>query len=154
MTVECTLCFVLKDGKVLLQKKAKGKFGELWWNGPGGKMKDGETPVQCVEREVLEETGLSVCDLKSHGMLYFHNSGQKEPDVSVHVFSTSNFRGEPRNLGEGELEWFPFNHLPLHEMWDDDRLWLPHVLMGKSVKGRFFFKNRFDKISDYTLEVM
>lgn len=154
MPVECTLCFVLKDGKVLLQKKAKGKFGELKWNGPGGKMADGETAEECVRREVLEETGITVSKLKGNGILRFYNKGSAAPDFSVHIFSTDTFNGEPKDLGEGELAWFPFECLPLHEMWDDDKFWLPHVLAGKMVNGHFFFKNKLDKISDYKLEVI
>ncbi len=154
MTVECTLCFIKKDGRVLLQKKAKGKFGELLWNGPGGKLAAGETPEKCAEREVFEETGLKVSNLKRHGSVHFYNKGSTAPDVSVHMFSTADFGGEPKDLGEGELAWFEFSRLPLHEMWDDDKFWLPHVLAGKTVNGHFFFKNKFDKISDYKLEVI
>jgi 8-oxo-dGTP diphosphatase len=154
MPVEATLCFIKKDGRVLLQKKAKGKFGELLWNGPGGKMNAGETPEDCVKREVFEETGVTVSNLKGHGIVHFYNKGSSAPDFSVHVFSTEDFEGEPDDLGEGELAWFEFSKLPLHEMWDDDKFWLPHVLAGKAVKGHFYFKNKFDKISDYKLEVI
>jgi len=154
MTVECTLCCIVRDGRVLLQKKTKGRFGELLWNGPGGKLAAGETAEDCVKREVLEETGLKISGVKGRGILHFYNKGSKAPDCSVHVFSTSDFSGEPKDLGEGELAWFPFEHLPFHEMWDDDKFWLPHVLAGKTVNGHFFFKNKFDKISDYKLEVI
>lgn len=154
MTVECTLCFILKDGNVLLQKKAKGKFGELKWNGPGGKLSEGESPEDCAKREVLEETGVEVPHLKGHGIVYFYNEGSIVPDVSVHIFSATAFESEPKDLGEGELAWFPFNRLPLHEMWDDDKFWLPHVLAGKTVRGHFYFKNKFDTIADYRLEVI
>jgi 8-oxo-dGTP diphosphatase len=154
MTLECTLCLILKDGKVLLQKKAKGKFGELKWNGPGGKIVEGETAEACARREILEETGLKIAKLKGQGTLHFYNKGSKQPDFTVHVFSAGSFSGEPANMGEGELQWFELDSLPFKEMWDDDKFWLPHVLMGKTVKGHFFFKGKFDKISDYRLEVI
>jgi len=154
MVEKCTLCFILKNKKVLLQKKAKGRFGELKWNGPGGKLEGGETPEACVIREVKEETGLSVSNLKTCGTLHFYKDGKKDkPSIIVYVFLTDGFKGVPENLGEGELKWFEQDKLPFDQMWEDDRLWLPHVLAGKRVNGHFYFTGNFKKIFDYKLEV-
>lgn len=154
MAIESILCFITKDGKVLLQKKAKGLFGELKWNAPGGKLMDGETAEACAIREVEEETGLFISDPKPCGILHFYKDSKKDaPAIIVHVFLTSVFEGAPRDLGEGELKWFDPSKLPFHEMWEDDKFWLPHVLAGKSINGHFFFTGDFDKIFDYKLEV-
>ena len=55
--IQATICEIIKDEKILLQYKAEGKFGEGKWNGPGGKIKPEETPLEGVIREVQEETG-------------------------------------------------------------------------------------------------
>jgi len=57
MTLCCTLCYLRRDGRVLLQKKAKGLFGEGKYNGPGGKILPGENPEQSAIREVLRRPG-------------------------------------------------------------------------------------------------
>ena len=67
MTVYGTLCFIIKDNKVLLQKKSNEKFGGGRWNMPGGKRKDNENLEDCATREVLEETGLKVRNLEEVG---------------------------------------------------------------------------------------
>jgi len=54
---------VLHEGDVVLIKKAKGPFTGLW-DLPGGKIEFGESPREALEREVLEETGLTVAEAK------------------------------------------------------------------------------------------
>lgn len=52
MTIKATLCEIIQNDEILLQRKVLGKFGEKKWNGPGGKIRDDETPEECVKREV------------------------------------------------------------------------------------------------------
>ncbi|MFQ6054324.1 MAG: NUDIX domain-containing protein, partial [Candidatus Bathyarchaeia archaeon] len=60
MTVEATLCHIVVGGRLLLQRKSAGLFGEGRWNGVGGKLKAGEAPREGAAREALEEAGLRV----------------------------------------------------------------------------------------------
>ena len=64
--ITATICEIIKDGRLLLQRKAKGRFGEGKWNGPGGKIKPEETPDEGVIREVKEETGLKRAHSLTH----------------------------------------------------------------------------------------
>jgi len=57
-----TVCFMRRDGKVLLQRRAPGRVWAGRLNGPGGKVDPGETPAAAVVREVAEEAGLQVLD--------------------------------------------------------------------------------------------
>ncbi|MEM5812703.1 MAG: NUDIX domain-containing protein, partial [Candidatus Aenigmatarchaeota archaeon] len=112
MTVGCTLCCLRKNGKILLQMKTPGLFGGGKWNGPGGKIKQKERPEKAAEREVFEETGLKIRNLKRHGILEFYNNNKKKPDIKVYVFSTSSFSGKIRHSKEGLLRWFPESIIP------------------------------------------
>ena len=84
--IEATLCQVIDDGCLLLQLKSTGRFGEGKWNGPGGKLNREETPEEGVVREVYEETGLRVSDLKYHGSLHHYFGQEDEPDWLVHIY--------------------------------------------------------------------
>lgn len=139
MTVEATLCNVIDGGRILLQKKSAGKFGEGMWNGAGGKLKPGETPQDGVEREVYEETGLKVFNLKLHGVLKHFFGRGSEPDWIVYIFSTSDFEGELKEGNEGILRWFAFDEIPYENMWQDDEHWLPLLLDGRRFNGEFYF---------------
>ena len=115
-------------------------------------MKPNESPEDCVKREIYEETGLRISDLKFHGVLNFYFGNRKEIDWIVHVFSTSVFEGKVKSSNEGDLRWFNFEDIPFDEMWGDDRYWLPLVLKGKSFQGNFYFDVEGKKILDFNLK--
>ncbi|WP_247002498.1 8-oxo-dGTP diphosphatase [Halosolutus gelatinilyticus] len=141
--IEATLCFPLRDAaaadtaEVLLIEKRRG-LGEGWYNGPGGKLEPGETPRECAVRETREEVGLVVRDLEKAGELTFTLDG--DPHTFCHVFRTRSFEGEPTSSPEARPEWRPIDDVPYDRMWEDDRLWLPGVLEGRTVIGEFTFE--------------
>jgi 8-oxo-dGTP diphosphatase len=151
MTVEATLCVIIRDGRILLQRKAVGRFGEGKWNGAGGKLEPREDPVDGVIREVLEETGLRIRAPRRHGMLDHFFGDRSAPAWSVHVFSATNFEGEPVGGEEGELRWFPVEEIPYGEMWEDDLYWLPLLLDGKDFDGSFYFNGDASRLLDFKL---
>ena len=152
MTTQGTLCFIEKEGKYLMQKKASNKFGGGMWNAPGGKALDGETSEACVAREVFEETGLKVKNLKHHGILNFFNGD--EFAWAVHVFTAGDFEGEFKESEEGELKWMDKNKLPYAEMWEDDKHWVPLVMEGKKFEADFHFKENFKDIFKWSVKLV
>jgi 8-oxo-dGTP diphosphatase len=132
-----TVCYIRDGGRVLLQLKADGRWGGGWWNGPGGKVMDGETPVEAAVREVREETGLMVSGLFEHGWLDFRFGDEASPSLRVHVFSTTRYEGTVCANDEGRLEWIEEAALPYDQMWPDDIVWLPHMLAGRCFTGDF-----------------
>ena len=151
MTVEATLCAIIREGRILLQRKAAGRFGEGKWNGAGGKLEPGENPVDGVIREVLEETELRIREPRRHGRLDHFFGDRSVPVWSVHVFSASDFEGEPVGGEEGELWWFPLEEIPYGEMWEDDIHWLPPLLDGKEFDGAFYFNEDASRLLEFKL---
>ncbi|MCH7698730.1 MAG: 8-oxo-dGTP diphosphatase [Chloroflexi bacterium] len=148
------VCYIRRDGRVLLQFKTPGRFGGGWWNAPGGKLDHGETPEQAIMREVKEETSLDVTDLREHGTLMFYFGDVAEPDYLVHVFSTTHYSGEPQDSEEGHLEWFDETALPYDDMWPDDRIWLPDLLAGRSFRGVFHLTADYKSIVSYEYDLL
>ncbi len=56
--------FVKKEGKVLLGLRRSETHGDGEWSLPGGHLEQGESFEECCRREVLEETGLSITNIK------------------------------------------------------------------------------------------
>ena len=151
MTTEATLLTIVKDGQILLQRKSVGRFGEGKWNGAGGKLKPGEDPADGVIREVLEETGLRIAEPRRHGLLDHYFGDRSAAAWSVHIFSVTDFEGEPVGGEEGELRWFPVEEIPYGEMWEDDLHWLPLLLEGRDFDGAFYFNEDASRLLDFKL---
>jgi 8-oxo-dGTP diphosphatase len=152
MATDATICFLIKENKVLLQKKSKELFGEGKWNGPGGKIKENESPMECAIRETLEEVSVSVRDFNKCGFLKFFKGD--EPFFNCHVFSAKQFEGEPKSGREGVVKWFDFSEIPFNEMWPDDKIWMNLMLQGKQFEGEFYFDDTLNEILEYKLDVV
>lgn len=128
--------FVVQNDRVLLIRKKRG-LGAGKINGPGGKLDTGETIQQCAHREIHEELNVCVNDSVNAGRLRFQFVDGYSIDVQV--FTTNSFTGTPTETDEAVPLWFAVSDIPYHEMWADDQIWLPRVLAGERVNGRFVF---------------
>lgn len=146
-----TLCVLHSGTHVLLGMKKRG-FGAGLWNGFGGKVQAGETVEAAARREVREECGIELKECRSRGKLTFEFAGEEEL-LEVHLFSSADFRGQPAETDEMRPRWYRFVDVPYGRMWADDRYWLPRVLAGEDVEGRFYFLDQ-DTLLHYDLRVL
>jgi len=153
LTIQATLCLIVKDDKVLLLKKSDGLFGQGKWNSPGGKILAGEEPNHCAIREVLEETRLTVKNLEDAGIIHFYkNNNRESPAWTVRVFLSRAFDGIPIEGREGNLRWFNLDSLPFDEMWEDDQYWYRRALEGRKFEAWFYYSGDFEKLVDHKVE--
>jgi len=143
-----TLLFVRRDGRVLLIRKKRG-LGAGKINGPGGRLDDGEAPMQCAIREVQEELRITPTQVQARGELAFQFVDGYA--LVVYVFSADGCDGEPQETDEATPLWTPIDAVPFDEMWADDRLWFPYLLNAQPFFGRFLFDG--DTLLGYELTV-
>lgn len=154
--LNASLGFLLRDGKILLAKKAK-KIGAGRWNGYGGGIDGDETPEDSMIRELKEEAGVDVYknSLEKVAIIDFHNT-KSDGEIfvcRVHIFFISDWIGEPKETSEMlNPTWFDISNLPLEEMMPDDKDWLPQVLAGKKITARAYV-GPFQKTSLAEMEI-
>ena len=88
----------------------------------GGKFEDKESPEDCLRREVLEETGLSLTRWRFRGLVTFVSN--EAPTEYMHLFTADGFEGEMHACDEGTLEWVPVSQVPSLNLWAGDRIFL------------------------------
>src|SRR5690606_29104805 len=120
-----TLVYVRRDGRTLmLRRPQEGHPQAGKYNGLGGKLEPGESPEECMRREVLEEAGLTVVEAEYKGHITFP-AFDGEDDWYVWVYLVTRFEGEPRSGPEGELVWVETAAVADLPLWEGDRHFLP-----------------------------
>ena len=131
---EAVLVYIVKNNKILLAKKVK-KVNAGTYTSYGGKFENGESELECVCRELKEESGVSTtpASLKKMAIIDFHNS---DTDVwRVHTYITSVFKGKPKSTPEMKNpKWFPVSKMPFKNMPWSDQYWLPLIISGKKLR--------------------
>lgn len=120
-----TLCYMEKDGKYLMMHRVKKEkdVNKDKWIGIGGHFEEGESPEECLLREVREETNLTLTSYRFRGMVTFcDGAGYTE---YMMLFTADGFEGEmikPELCREGELVWIDKEKVFDLNIWEGDRV--------------------------------
>ncbi|MCR5847821.1 MAG: 8-oxo-dGTP diphosphatase [Lachnospiraceae bacterium] len=122
-----TLCHIIKDGKYLMMHRVKKQkdINKDKWIGVGGKFEYGESPDECLLREVKEETGLTLLDYKCRGIVTFIYG--EDIVEYMHVYTSDRFEGELTECEEGELVWVPIPEVYDLPIWEGDKIFLRYL---------------------------
>lgn len=136
-----TLCYLEKNDKYLMLHRVSKKhdINKDKWIGVGGHMEAGESPEDCVIREVREETGLTLRSQKFRGIVTFL---YKDVTEYMALFTSDDFEDQPlAPCDEGTLEWVPKNDLTKLDLWAGDYIFLMMLADGRPF---FSLKLRYD----------
>lgn len=136
-----TLCYIEKDGKYLMLHRVKKEVDENKdkWIGVGGKFEPGETPEECLLREVKEETGLTLKTYQFRGIVTFLSD--EWGTEYLHLFTATEYSGEMKECDEGELVWVDKSEIESLKLWEGDKIFFR--LMEES-KNFFTLKLRYE----------
>lgn len=127
-----TLCYIEKDDQYLMLLRNKKKIDENKgkWIGIGGKFEEGESPDECLVREVYEETGLKLERYQFRGIVTFVSD--EWGTQYMHLYTASAFSGTMKECDEGELRWIPKSEILSLNLWEGDRAFLIPLLKAES----------------------
>ena len=145
-----TLCYLEKDGQYLMLHRVKKENDEKRdkWIGIGGKFEKGESPEDCVLREVREETGLSLTAYRYCAIVTFVCGDWTE---YMHLFHATGFTGQIKECDEGVLEWIDKDRLCELQQWEGDRIFLR--LMAEN-RPFFSLKLVYDDAGEHLTEAV
>jgi mutator protein MutT len=109
---------VRRDGRILITRRRSGATFAGFWELPGGGCLPGETPAECVVREVREETG-AVVRVERAAPVVTH--AYPELTVELHPFVCTLVEGEPRPLESQALAWVAPHELGLYRFPEANR---------------------------------
>ena len=127
-----TVCYIKgSDGKILFleRNKKKNDINHAKFIGVGGKIEENESPDECVMREVYEETGLKLNNIKLCGLVKYYLN--KDYSENMYVYYSDNFSGTLRDCDEGSLHWLTFDEFISKPHWDGDVLFLQKAIIGE-----------------------
>lgn len=126
---------------MLHRVKKENDLNKDKWIGIGGKFEDKESPEDCLQREVKEETGLTLNSYEYRGIVTFISD--KYPTEYMHLFKSSSFCGELKECDEGVLEWVDKEFILNLPLWEGDKIFLK--LLDEKVP---FFSLKLEYIGD------
>ena len=116
-----TLCYLEQDGKYLLMHRTKKEqdINKDKYIGLGGHLEHGESPEECVRREILEESGLVAGNLKLRGIITFVID---DMDEYTFLYTGEDFSGELKECDEGDLIWIEKDMIEDLPIWEGDKV--------------------------------
>ena len=124
MSRQTTLCYLEDGDRYLLLHRVKKEHDENRdkWIGVGGKFEEGESPEECLLREVREETGLTLTRYRYRGIVTFVSDIY--PCEYMHLFTADRWEGSETTCDEGDLAWMKKSDFRTLPMWAGDRIFL------------------------------
>lgn len=119
-----TLCYIEQDGRYLMlnRNKKENDPNHGKWIGVGGKLEAGESPDDCLLREVREETGLTLTRYTPRGFITFVSDSFGTE--YMHLYTADEFTGTLTACAEGTLAWVPIEDLLSLPLWEGDAVFL------------------------------
>ena len=117
-----TLCYLERDGKYLMLHRVKKErdINKDKYIGVGGHFLYGESPDECLLREVREETGVTLTSYRARGIVTVVYG--EDVVEYMHLYTADGWDGTIGECDEGDLVWIDKEDVPALPVWEGDRV--------------------------------
>lgn len=130
-------CYLIKDNKVVVTKYKENHKIAGYYDIPGGKIEEGETPEYAAKREMKEETGMEINNLKYRGNMIIEYPNRI---FDLDIFICNEFEGQPQDFEENTAEWIEINEVLKKEKTLSDIMILDRFFIKGLIDERYYFK--------------
>ncbi len=102
--VDVAAGIIWQDDRFLASERPEGSSHEGFWEFPGGKLEENETPSDALAREILEELGITVTEA-AFWQVVEHDYSERGIHVRLHFFHVRGFEGVPAPREKQRLRW-------------------------------------------------
>ena len=134
-------CYLIKNNKIVVTKYKEGNQKEGYYDIPGGKIEEGELPEQTAIREMKEETGIDIKNLRHKGIMIVEYPDRK---FIFDTFVSNEYEGTLQNFEENTSEWMKIT----------DLLQKDKILSNIIILDRFFIKGLIDDDYNFSIHVV
>ncbi len=131
--IRVTAAVIKKDDRVLIARRGSHKDHGGKWEFPGGKIEDGETPEECLKRELAEEFQIEVEIGKFICKSTFLSS---KGTIELLAYETSYLSGEFQLTDHDQILWIELNDYQRYDFTDADIPILEYLLRKKQLPYR------------------
>ena len=152
-----TLCYIEKDGCYLMMHRVKKDkdINRDKYIGVGGHFEYGESPDECLKREVMEETGLTLLNYKPRGIVTFIYGNAERPEDRIveymHLYTATEFEGKIIECNEGDLEWIPKAEVYNLPIWEGDKIFFRLLEERKDYFSLKLIYSETDELTEYEI---
>ena len=117
-----TLCYIEDNNRYLMMHRVKKDkdINKDKYIGVGGHFEYGESPDDCLRREVMEETGLTLTSYCARGIVTFIYG--EDVCEYMHLYTANGYEGEIGECDEGELIWVDKEKVFDLNIWEGDKI--------------------------------
>ena len=155
------VCYLVKGNKVTggLRKKVSLGLGKNLFSGIGGKVGDipgleNETYEEALAREVKEEVGVKIKEYKQFGEVIFIFPFKEKWSQTVVAYIVTDWEGELVETESIKPVTYEIDKLPVSEMWDDSKYWVPLMLKGKKLNAKFIYSKDNKTVSEKEIYIL
>jgi 8-oxo-dGTP diphosphatase len=140
-----------------LRKRVSSDFGKNQIAGIGGKVGDVkgfemETEEEALVREFEEEVGVTPTRFHQVGEVIFIFPNKPKWNLSTAAYIVEKWEGNPIETEVIKPQRFAKTSLPVNQMWDDNKYWVPLVLSGETVQAVFVYGDDNKTVVDMQIQ--